>query len=96
MLDNTPNQPTKFRTKNWVEINDNAGGTYNINNQIKFKSSMLKWSLCDYNDAYILVSETRLVQNRTATGQPANNTGENVTFKNCAPITDCISEMSHL
>ena len=30
-------------------------GTYNVNSQIKFKTLMLKSSLCDYNDAYILV-----------------------------------------
>ena len=29
LLDNTPNQPSKFRTKNWVEINDDPRGTYN-------------------------------------------------------------------
>ena len=37
LLDHTPNQPTKFRTKNWAEINDDALQTYNANNQIKFK-----------------------------------------------------------
>ena len=36
LLDNTPNQPTKFRAENWVEINDDARGIYNINSQIKF------------------------------------------------------------
>ena len=36
-LDNTPSQPTKFRTKNWIEINDDACGTYNKDSQIKFK-----------------------------------------------------------
>ena len=45
LLDNTPNQPTKFRTKNWVEISDDACGRYNTNSQIKFKTSMLKSSL---------------------------------------------------
>ena len=55
MLDNTPNQLSKFRAKNWVEINDDPRGKYNANNQIKFKTSMLKSSLCDYSDAYILV-----------------------------------------
>ena len=35
LLDNTPNQPTKFRSKNWVEINDDARGTHNTNSQIK-------------------------------------------------------------
>ena len=54
-LDNTSNQPSKFRTKYWVEINDDSRGTYNINGQIKFKTIMLKSSLCDCSDAYILV-----------------------------------------
>ena len=58
LLDNTPNQPTKFRTKNWIEINDDSHGMYNTNSQIKFKTSMLRSSLCDYSDADILVSGT--------------------------------------
>ena len=37
LLDTTSNKPSKFRTKNWVEINDESRGTYNTNNQIKFK-----------------------------------------------------------
>ena len=45
LLDNTPNQPIKFRTKNWVEINDDTRGTYKTNSQIRFKTSMLKSSL---------------------------------------------------
>ena len=56
LSDDTSNQPTKFRTKNWVEINDDARGTFNTNSQIKFKNPLLKSSLCDYSDAYILVS----------------------------------------
>ena len=56
LLDNTPNQPTKFRTKNWVEINDDSRGIYNTNSQIKIKTSTIRSSLCDYSDAYILVS----------------------------------------
>ena len=56
--DNKSNQPSKFRTKNWVEINDESRGTYNVNSQIKFKTTMLKSSLCDYSDAYILVKGT--------------------------------------
>ena len=54
-IDNTSNQPSKFRIKNWVEINDEPRGAYNTNSQIKFKTTMLKSSLCDYSDAYILV-----------------------------------------
>ena len=41
LLDNTPNQPSKFRPKNWVEINDDSRGTYNTNSQIKFKTSIV-------------------------------------------------------
>ena len=58
MLDNTPNQPIKFRTKNWVEINDDSREIQNTNSQIKFKTSMSRSSLCDYSDAYIPVSGT--------------------------------------
>ena len=54
LLDNTSNQPSKFRTRNWVEINDDSKGTY-TGNSIKFKTTMLKSNLCDYADAYILV-----------------------------------------
>ena len=57
-LDNATNQPSKFKTKNWVEIDDDARGKYNTNNQIKFKASVLKSSLCDYSNVYILVSGT--------------------------------------
>ena len=58
LLDNKQNQPTKFRTKNWDGINDESRGTYNKDNQIRFKTSMLRSSLCDYIDAYILVKGT--------------------------------------
>ena len=51
------NQPSKFRTKNWVEITDESRGAYSINSQIKFKTTMLKSSLCDYSDAYNFVKE---------------------------------------
>ena len=56
LLKNTPNQAPKFKTKNWVEVNDELRGTYNVNSQIKFKTSMLRSSLCNYSDSYILVS----------------------------------------
>ena len=55
-LENAPNQQNKFRTRNWVEVNDESRGTYDINSQIKCKTSMLRSSLCDYSDAYILLS----------------------------------------
>ena len=54
LLDNTTNQTTKFRTKHWVEINDELRKTYNEDNQIRFKTSVLRSNLCDCSDAYIL------------------------------------------
>ena len=47
LLDNTKNQSTKFRKKHWVQVTDNLCGTYNTKSQIKFKTSILKSSLCD-------------------------------------------------
>ena len=47
LLDNTPSQPSKFRTKNWVEINNDSHGMCNTNNQIKFMTAKLKLSLGD-------------------------------------------------
>ena len=93
--DNTLNQPFKFRTRNWIEINDESRGAYNINSQIKFKTTMLKSSLCDYSDAYILVKGTITVNNTAAQGAAANNTNKKVIFKNCAPFTNCISEINN-
>ena len=57
LLDNASNQPSRFRTKNWVEVNDDSQGTY-TNADIKFKTTMLKSDLCDYADAYIFVKGT--------------------------------------
>ena len=62
LLENTSNQPFKFKTKSWVEINDESRGTYNTNSQIKFKTTMLKSSLRDYRDAYILVKQSQKQQ----------------------------------
>ena len=81
--ENTPNQPSKFRTKKWVEVNDESCGTYNVNSQIIFKNSMLMSCLCDYSDAYILVSWTIRVPN-TATAQTAASNRKNIIIKNSA------------
>ena len=68
---------------------------YNVKSQIKFKTTMLKSSLCDYSDAYILVKGTITVNNTAAQGAAANNTNKKVIFKNCAPFTNCISEINN-
>ena len=68
-LENTPNQPSKFRTTNWVVVNDESGGTYNGNIQVKFKTSMLRSSLREYSDAYVLMVATITVKNIAGTKQ---------------------------
>ena len=93
LLDNTQNQPTKFRTKNLVEVNDDAIGTYNKDNQIKLKTSMLKSSLCDYSDVYILAKGTMSIAAQEEDNP--NNGDKEVVFKNRAPFTDCISEINN-
>ena len=57
LLDSAPNQPSKFRTRNWVEINDESRGTY-TSNDIKRKTTILSSDLFDYADAYVLVKGT--------------------------------------
>ena len=97
LLNNTPYQPTKFRTENWVQINDDSRGTYNTNIQIKFKTSMLRSIFCDYSDAYILVSGTITVTGAGAddAAKRSDERNKGVMFKNCAPFTDCIREINN-
>ena len=96
LLNDESNKPSKFKTRNWVEINDEARGTYSPNKQIKFKISMLTSSLCDYGDAYILVKGYITVNNTAAAAaDTANNTNKKVIFKNCAPFTNCISKINN-
>ena len=56
-LNDESKKPSKFRTRNWVEINDKSRGTY-TSNDIKFKATMLRSNLRDCADAYILVKES--------------------------------------
>ena len=95
MIDDASNQPSKFKTKNWVKVNDESRGTYNVNSQVKFKTTMLKSSLCDYSDPYILVKGAITVNNTAAAGADGNNTNKKVIFKNFAPFTNCVSEINN-
>ena len=97
LIDDTSNQPSKFRTRNWVEINDESRGAYNVNSQIKFKITMLKSSLYDYTDAYILVKGkiTTAGAGKNATSKQADERDKGVVFKNCAPFINCISEINN-
>ena len=73
MLDNEPNQPSKFKTKSWFKINEKERGPYITNSQIKFKATMLKLSLCDYRDAYILIKRAMTIMRGPATADAATN-----------------------
>ena len=95
MLNDESNKPSKFTTRNWIEINDEAKGTYSHNKQIKFKTAILRSSLCDYGDAYILVKGNITVNDTAADGAAANNNNKKVIFKNCAPFTSCISKINN-
>ena len=57
LLNNESDQPSKFKTRNWIEIDDESIGNY-ANGDIKFKTTMLRSNLCDYADSYILIKGT--------------------------------------
>ena len=80
LLDDTTNQPSKFRTRNWFEINEESKGKYD-NSNIRFKTSMISSILCHYSNAYILVKRTITVLNTAAAGAAVNNTNKKVILK---------------
>ena len=71
LLDNTQNEPSKFRTRNWAEINDESRETYKASDQIKSKTLIIRSNLCDYSDSYTVLSGTI-----TITGEEADNTAK--------------------
>ena len=91
LLDDSSNKTSKFRTKNWVEINEESRGTYNDDKQIRFKTTMLKSSLCDYSDAYILVKGKITItgEGDTVALRQADERDKGVAFTNCAPFIAC-------
>ena len=66
---------------------------YNTNSQVKFKTSMLKSSLCDYSDPCILVKGTISITSQA--GDNPNNGGKDIVFTNCSPFIDWISEINN-
>ena len=97
LLDNNlSNQPSKFRTKNWVEINDESKELYSAGSDIRFKTTMLRNNLCDYPDAYILAKGTITITGAGAdvAARQADETDKGVIFRNCVPFTKCISRIS--
>ena len=93
---NASNQPTKFRAKNWVEINHESRGGWTTSSDIKFKTTMLRSSLCYYADAYILVKGTITINGAGGAAAPrrADEGNKSVIFKNCAPFIKHISKIN--
>ena len=87
VLNDSDNESSKFATRKWYVINDQNNGQYGRGNEndstIKFETKVIKPNLCDYSDAYILVTGDVKVAGVAA--------DTNVTFKNCAPFTRCVT-----
>ena len=96
LLESTPDNLSKFRTRNWVEINDESRGNY-ANSDIRFKTTMPKSNLCGYADSYILVKGTITITGPgdDAAVRRADERYNGVTFKNFAPFTKCISRINN-
>ena len=96
MLESTSDNVSKFRTRNWIEINDESRGNY-ANSDIRFKTTMLRSNLCDYADSYILVKGTITItgEGDNAGERQADERDKGVTFKNCAPFTKCVNRINN-
>ena len=86
LLNVSGNENLKFATKKWYIIDSESKGNYSHGNQIKFLTKSIESSLCDYSDAYILVTG-----NISAT---PNNEATQVVFKNCTPFEKCRTEIN--
>ena len=84
----------RFITKKWVEVHDQSGSAddrYKRSKQIQFKTSMLRFDLCDFSDAYIIVKGTITVEG----GRNNSRKNRPLTFKNNAPCISCISKINN-
>ena len=88
LLNDSSNEESTFAAKKWYVIDSQTTkGKYNQGDVIKFETETIKSSLCDYSDAFILVTG-----NITVT--PNNNT--DVAFKNCAPFSTCTTKINDI
>ena len=86
LLNGTDNENSKFATKRWYIIDSKTAGAYSPNDETKFLRNSLESSLCDYSDACILVTGNINVT--------SGNANTKVAFKNCAPFTECKTEIN--
>ena len=76
----------RFVTRKWIEVYYQSGGNYNVNKEIRIKTSVLRADLCDQSDAYIVVKGNITLKSDA----DANKRKKNVAFKNNAPFINCI------
>ena len=76
LLDNKWNQSSRFTPKNRVAINDEIWGTYDVNNETKFKFLLISSSLCDYSDVCRHFKGTLTIRNTADTGAATNNSNK--------------------
>ena len=77
----------RFVTKKWIEVYDQSEGNYNVNKEIRIKTSMLRSDLCDFNDGYIVVKGNITIVKKIFTAgdfEAPNNTAGNATGTNNA------------
>ena len=90
LLSDTENESSKFTTRRWYIVNDQNNeqcGRGNENDStINFETKVIKPNLCDYSDAYILVTGDIKVAGVAA--------DTNVAFKNCALFTRCVTHIN--
>ena len=96
LLESTSDNLSKFRTRHWVEMNDESRGKY-ANSDIRFKNTMLRSYLRDYADSYILVKGAITITGAGdgAAARGADQRNKGVIFKNFAPFTKSISRINN-
>ena len=94
MLDATSDKVPEFISKKGIEVCDQSGETCNTKKQIRFKTSMLRSDLCDYNDAYIVVKAIVTVSANAGVNNIRDKKNRPLAFKNNTPFVSSISKIN--
>ena len=96
LLNSSENEYSKFATKKWYIIDSETKGSYSHHDSMNFLTKSIESSLCNYSDAYILVTGDIAVKRRNDadTTDIELAAAIQVSFKNCAPFKDCGTEMN--
>ena len=91
LLGNISDKVTRLITKKWIDVHEQSGGAYNTNKQIRFKTSVLRSDLCDYNYAYIVAKGIITV---SADERDRDEMNRQVILKNNSPFISLISKIN--